>query len=188
MGVPALFLDRDGVINVDTGYLHRPQDCVFIRGIFDLVRRANAAGMLVFVVTNQAGIARGYYDEERYQAFTAWMLQRFAEQGARIERVYHCPHHPTAGLGDYLRVCDCRKPAAGMLLAARDAYGLEMGRSAMVGDTATDMRAAAAAGIGQRWFFRHAGGTAMPGEAEVSCTVVSALEEIDPAIALARQV
>ena len=187
MGVAALFLDRDGVINVDTGYVHRPEDCVFVSGIFELVRRANAAGMLVFVVTNQAGIGRGYYDEAQFQAFTAWMLQRFEEQGARIARVYHCPHHPSSGLGDYLLACKCRKPAPGMLLAARDAYGLDMGRSAMVGDTAKDMQAAAAAGIEQRWFFRHEGGTASPGVADVSCTVVRALEEIDPAIALVRQ-
>lgn len=184
MAVPALFLDRDGVINVDTGYVHRPEDCVFVSGIFDLVKRANAAGMLVFVVTNQAGIARGYYDEAQFQAFTDWMLQRFEAQGAHIAKVYHCPHHPVSGLGEYLRACDCRKPAPGMLLAARDAYGVDMSRSAMVGDTPTDMQAAAAAGIGQRWFFRHEGGAPSAGVAEVSCTVVGALDEIDPAIAL----
>ncbi|WP_011296910.1 D-glycero-beta-D-manno-heptose 1,7-bisphosphate 7-phosphatase [Cupriavidus necator] len=184
MGQPALFLDRDGVINVDTGYVHCPEDCRFVDGIFDLVRRANAAGMAVCVVTNQAGIARGYYDEAQFQHFTTWMLARFEEEGAHIDKVYHCPHHPMAGQGEYLKACQCRKPAPGMLLAARDALGLDMGRSVMVGDTLTDMQAAASASVGTRWLVPHGDAALAEAGRSAGCCVAEHLSEIDPTRAL----
>ncbi|KVK92414.1 D-glycero-beta-D-manno-heptose 1,7-bisphosphate 7-phosphatase [Burkholderia cepacia] len=146
---PALFLDRDGVINVDTGYLHRPSECQFVPGIFELVRAANRAGYRVFVVTNQAGIARGFYTEQVFRAFTDWMLGEFAKHGALIDEVYFCPHHPDAGLGEYRVACECRKPLPGMLLRARDEFGVDMARSIMIGDNLTDVEAARAAGVGQ---------------------------------------
>lgn len=144
----ALFLDRDGVINVDIGYLHRAEDCVFVPGIFELVREARKAGYDVFVVTNQAGIARGYYSEETFAAFTKWMLDQFAAQGAPITQVYYCPHHPTAGIGEHGVVCECRKPAPGMLLRAAAEHDIDLGASVMVGDSLTDMQAAKAAKVG----------------------------------------
>ncbi|MCP3726175.1 D-glycero-beta-D-manno-heptose 1,7-bisphosphate 7-phosphatase [Paraburkholderia sp. CNPSo 3272] len=147
----ALFLDRDGVINVDIGYLHRPEDCTFVPGIFELVRKARRAGYGVFVVTNQAGIARGYYDERTFDAFTAWMLERFVAEGAPITQVYYCPHHPTAGLGEYKRHCECRKPAPGMFLRAAREHGIDLERSVMIGDAETDMVAAEQAGIQARY-------------------------------------
>jgi len=162
MSVAALFLDRDGVVNVDKGYVHKPQDCEFVDGIFDLIARAHAAGMPVIIVTNQAGIARGYYSEEQFQVFTAWLMARFAEKGTPVAAVYHCPHHPTAGQGEYLLDCACRKPAPGMLLAARDAFNLDMAHSVMVGDMPSDMLAAAAAGVGERWQLIHAPTGAVP--------------------------
>jgi D-glycero-D-manno-heptose 1,7-bisphosphate phosphatase len=151
----ALFLDRDGVVNVDIGYLHCVEDCVFVPGIFELVRRARKAGYDVFVATNQAGIARGYYSEETFSAFTEWMLEQFAAQGAPITQVYYCPHHPTAGIGKYGVVCECRKPAPGMLLRAAREHGIDLGRSIMVGDAETDMAAAQAAGIATRYLVGH---------------------------------
>ncbi|WP_047835882.1 D-glycero-alpha-D-manno-heptose-1,7-bisphosphate 7-phosphatase [Burkholderia gladioli] len=159
----ALFLDRDGVVNLDIGYLHRPADCVFVDGIFELARRADRAGYVLIVVTNQAGIARGYYSEAIFAGFTDWMLRRFEAEQAPITHVYHCPHHPTAGQGAYRLACACRKPAPGMLLAARDAYRLDIPRSAMIGDAATDMAAAAAAGVGTRLLLGAAEAPDQPG-------------------------
>ncbi len=147
----ALFLDRDGVVNIDIGYLHKPEDCQFVTGIFELVRCARAAGYDVFIVTNQAGIARGYYSEATYAAFTEWLLKRFADEHAPITHVYHCPHHPTAGVGEYRTSCICRKPKPGMLLAAQREYGTDMAGSMMIGDSLSDMVAARAAGVRQRY-------------------------------------
>jgi D-glycero-D-manno-heptose 1,7-bisphosphate phosphatase len=149
---PALFLDRDGVINTDIGYLHRPEDCRFIPGIFDLVRAANRAEYRVLVVTNQAGIARGMYTEETFQAFTDWMVREFAQRGAAIDKVYYCPHHPAAGVGQYKIGCECRKPQPGMLLKARDEFEIDMPHSIMVGDSRSDVEAAQAAGIGRAYW------------------------------------
>ncbi|WP_109478935.1 D-glycero-beta-D-manno-heptose 1,7-bisphosphate 7-phosphatase [Paraburkholderia sp. C35] len=147
----ALFLDRDGVINVDIGYLHRKEDCVFLPGIFELVRRARRAGFDVFVVTNQAGIARGYYTEETFAGFTEWMLEQFAQEGAPITQVYYCPHHPDAGIGSYKIACECRKPQPGMLLKAAREHDVDLSASVMVGDSLTDMQAARAAGVKHRF-------------------------------------
>jgi D-glycero-D-manno-heptose 1,7-bisphosphate phosphatase len=148
---PALFLDRDGVINVDIGYLHRSDQCKFVPGIFELVRAARRAGYDAFVVTNQAGIARGYYDEAVFAEFTEWMLERFREEGAPIKQVYYCPHHATAGLGRYKTTCECRKPAPGMLLRAGAEHAIDLPNSVMVGDSLSDMDAAKGAGIARRF-------------------------------------
>ena len=150
MGRPALFLDRDGVINHDSGYTHRIEDFVFRDGIFDLCRAAQAHGMALVVVTNQAGIGRGYYTEADLCALTDWMLARFADQGIAIAGVEYCPHHPTQGIGPYRRDCVRRKPGPGMILDAAAAHGLDPARSAMVGDKASDMQAALAAGVATR--------------------------------------
>jgi len=152
----ALFLDRDGVINVDIGYLHRKEDCVFLPGIFELVRRARRAGFDVFVVTNQAGIARGYYTEETFAGFTAWMMGQFEDEGAPITQVYYCPHHPDAGVGSYKIACECRKPQPGMLLRAGREHDVDLSVSVMVGDSVTDMQAARAAGVEHRFLLGEA--------------------------------
>lgn len=99
----ALFLDRDGVINVDTAYVHRPDRFVFIDGIFDVCRHARKLGYLIVVVTNQAGIGRGYYTEHDFATLTNWMQQQFSQQEAHIDHVYHCPYHPVHGIGNYKR-------------------------------------------------------------------------------------
>lgn len=146
--IPALFLDRDGVINVDHGYVHRVADFEFMPGIFDLVRCAHTLQMRVVVVTNQAGIGRGLYSEADFAALTQWMCERFADRGAAIHRVYHCPTHPTEALGAYRVDSPMRKPHPGMLLAAGNELGLDLGGSVLVGDKATDMQAGLAAGVG----------------------------------------
>lgn len=145
---PALFLDRDGVINVDHGYTHRRESFEFMPGIFDLARAAARCGHALVVVTNQAGIGRGYYDEATFVALTEWMIDRFADEGAAIERVYYCPHHPDALPGPYRSNCACRKPAPGMIQAAFADLAIDAAASTIVGDKAGDMLAGAGAGIG----------------------------------------
>jgi D-glycero-D-manno-heptose 1,7-bisphosphate phosphatase len=146
----ALFLDRDGIVNLDTGYVHRPADFVFRPGIFALCAAARARGLALVVVTNQAGIGRGYYTEADFHALTDWMLARFSARGIGFDAVEYCPDHPTHGVGPYRRDTPRRKPGPGMILDASAALGLDPARSAMLGDRATDMQAAAAAGIARR--------------------------------------
>jgi D-glycero-D-manno-heptose 1,7-bisphosphate phosphatase len=149
MRKPALFLDRDGVINVDHGYVHTPEEFDFVDGIFELVACANRAGYLVVVVTNQAGIGRGYYSETQFHALTDWMKARFAEHGGHIDAVYFCPYHPKHGVGEFRRESDFRKPAPGMLLQAQRELNVELSKSILVGDKISDMEAGEAAGVGR---------------------------------------
>lgn len=144
----ALLLDKDGVINVDHGYVCSPERTEFIDGIFDLVAAANGNGLAVVVATNQAGIARGYYTEADFRAYMDWMRGEFRQRGAHLDAVYYCPHHPVHGRGEYLRECDCRKPAPGMLLQAQRDLGLDLGTSLLIGDTPSDLAAGHAAGVG----------------------------------------
>lgn len=145
----AVFLDRDGVINVDHGYVYRKEDFEFVDGIFDVCRYFQEQGYLLIVVTNQSGIARGMYTEAQFQELTQWMVARFAKQGVTITRVYHCPHHPDFG-PEEARHCECRKPEPGMINTGLDAYGLSAEHCIMIGDKRGDMEAASAAGIGTK--------------------------------------
>lgn len=149
----ALFLDRDGVINVDHGYVNTPAQTTWIPGIFELCRDAHAAGYVPIVVTNQAGIARGHYTEAQFLAFTAWIHDEFRRRHAPLLATYYCPHHPTAGDAEWTRDCDCRKPRPGMLLHARQELDLDMTRSVLVGDKESDLAAADAAGVGAARLF-----------------------------------
>lgn len=142
-----LLLDRDGVINLNHGYVHTPQRTDWVPGIFELVAEAHRQEMPVVVVTNQAGIGRGYYSEVEFLAYTAWMHAQFAERGTPLLATFWCPHHPDAGSGKYKIDCDCRKPRPGMLLAAAERFGLDMPASWMIGDKPSDMEAAMAAGV-----------------------------------------
>ncbi|MBM3571006.1 MAG: D-glycero-beta-D-manno-heptose 1,7-bisphosphate 7-phosphatase [Alphaproteobacteria bacterium] len=144
---PGAFLDRDGVINVDRGYVHKASDIRWIPGVAAAIKRLNDWGYSVVVATNQAGIARGYYDEHAFRALSDWMIGELARTGAHIDAIYYCPHHPSEGIGALRRTCLCRKPAPGMLNAAIAAWHLDPSRCIFVGDKATDMQAAAAAGI-----------------------------------------
>ncbi len=144
----ALFLDRDGVINEEINYLHRPEQVRFLPGIFSLSRHAQALGYKLIVVTNQAGIARGYYTEEDFHALTRWMEAAFAREGVQLDRTYFCPHHPEHGVGAYRHECPDRKPNPGMLLHASRDFSLDLARSVFIGDRCTDMAAGQAAGVG----------------------------------------
>jgi D-glycero-D-manno-heptose 1,7-bisphosphate phosphatase len=140
----ALFLDRDGVINVDTGYLHRIEECVFIDGIFEMVQAFYDRDFTIIIATNQAGIGRGYYGEAEFKLLMDWMCGRFE---GKIAAVYHCPDHPE-GVGIYRRENPWRKPAPGMLLQAAQDFDLDLSRSWMVGDKETDVEAARRARLG----------------------------------------
>jgi len=148
----AVFLDRDGVINEDLGYVHKREDFCFKEGIFEFCHHAREAGYLVFVVTNQAGIARGYYTEEDYNELTRWMLQEFKDRGIDIEKVYYCPYHPTNGIGNYKRDSFNRKPNPGMLLQAREEFDVNLTDSILIGDKDSDMESGRRAGIGRLFF------------------------------------
>ncbi len=145
---PGAFLDRDGVLIVDCGYPHRPDQLVLIPGAAEAVKRLNAAGYVTVIVTNQSGVARGMFSEETMHGFNALLVQRLAEAGARIDAVYACPFHAEA-VDDRYRHPDHpdRKPNPGMLLKAVAEHDLDPARSLMIGDQASDMEAARRAGV-----------------------------------------
>jgi D-glycero-D-manno-heptose 1,7-bisphosphate phosphatase len=144
---PAVFLDRDGVINIDTDFLHRPEDCIFVEGVAPAIERLNRSGRLVIVVTNQSGVARGFYGESDVHQLHDFMRQSLLEQGARIDAFYHCPHHPEGSVAAFRRDCACRKPAPGMILTAMAEHQIDPGRSFLIGDRNSDIAAAQAAGL-----------------------------------------
>ena len=146
-GTPALFLDRDGVINEELGYLYRAEDVRWVPGIFALCSRAVEAGYKLVVVTNQAGIGRGLYTQADLDALMDWMRAEFAARGLPLAGVYSCPYHPEHGVGEYKRDHPDRKPGPGMLLRAAGDLGLDLGRSLLVGDRCSDAAAARAAGV-----------------------------------------
>ncbi len=138
----ALFLDRDGVINIDHGYLYQAEQFEFIDGVFEACKQFQQAGYEIVVVTNQSGIGRGYYTEKDFHELTKWMLAEFAKQDIQILDVMFCPHHPEKALPQYLQDCDCRKPAPGMLLEAISKHQIDPKMSIMVGDKSSDLEAA----------------------------------------------
>jgi D-glycero-D-manno-heptose 1,7-bisphosphate phosphatase len=147
----ALFLDRDGVINVDRGYIYRSDQLEFVPGIFELARFwTNELRRLIVVVTNQSGIGRGYFNECAYEDLTRRMCDRFEAEHTAIARVYHCPYHPLHGIGEYRRDHPWRKPSPGMILQAVSDLDLDPAQSAILGDKISDIEAGAAARIGLR--------------------------------------
>jgi D-glycero-D-manno-heptose 1,7-bisphosphate phosphatase len=145
----ALFLDRDGVVNVEVGYLHRAEEVRFVDGIFSLCRTAVRLGYRLIVVTNQAGIARGYYSEADFHAVMEFMREEFRAEGVKLDAVYYCPFHPEHGVGEYKRDHEDRKPGTGMLMRGARDFGVELSESIMIGDRCTDVMAANTAGLRQ---------------------------------------
>jgi D-glycero-D-manno-heptose 1,7-bisphosphate phosphatase len=143
---PALFLDRDGVLNVEVEYLHEPAAVALVPGAAAAVAAVNRRGIPVVIVSNQAGIGRGLYDEAAYRAVQRRLGELLAAEGAHFDADYHCPHHPEHGLGAYRVACACRKPRPGLLLQAARDLGLDLGRSVLVGDKLSDLEAGRAAG------------------------------------------
>jgi D,D-heptose 1,7-bisphosphate phosphatase len=144
---PALFLDRDGTLNVDKGYTHLARDLRWMPGAREAIKYANDAGYYVFVVSNQAGIARGFYDESAVLAFHAAMQASLFEIGGHIDALEFCPHHPEGVVAEFARPCHCRKPAPGMIEALASSWPLDLGRSLLIGNAENDLQAARAAGI-----------------------------------------
>jgi D-glycero-D-manno-heptose 1,7-bisphosphate phosphatase len=145
----ALFLDRDGVVNVEVGYLHRPEDVRFVDGIFALCRTAAGLGYRLIVVTNQAGIARGFYTEADFHALMDFMQNELRAQGVELDAVYFCPFHPEHGVGEYKREHEDRKPGTGMLRRGAHDFDINLSESVMVGDRCSDIAAANSAGLRQ---------------------------------------
>jgi D-glycero-D-manno-heptose 1,7-bisphosphate phosphatase len=144
----AVFLDRDGVINVDHGYVHKVEHFRFVPGSDVALARLQAAGWRLVVVTNQSGLARGLYSIDDYERFTAHLRQQLAAAGVRLDAVLHCPHLPDAAIDAYRLACDCRKPGPGMLLQAARELSLDLAASVIVGDRLSDVLAGRAAGVG----------------------------------------
>lgn len=153
----ALFLDRDGVINEDLGYVHEKENFFFIEGVFDLIRVAAKEGFKIVVVTNQAGIGRGYYTEKQFLDLTDWMIEEFLKKECPVDKVYYSPFHPTEGIGLYRKSDFSRKPNPGMLFEARDELNIDMTRSLIIGDKESDMVAGARAGLGTLLYFNRLG-------------------------------
>lgn len=149
MSNKAVFLDRDGVINVDHGYVHKMEDFDFMPGIFELCQQFNQLGYRLIIVTNQSGIGRGYYSEDDFLKLSDWMKVQFTANRSKIDAVYYSPYHPEKAKAPYLKKSECRKPAPGMLLQAIKDFDLEPSNCAMIGDRETDIQAAKAAGIGR---------------------------------------
>lgn len=144
----ALFLDRDGVINVEKDYLYKIEDFEFIEGIFELCRYFVDKNYKIIIVTNQSGIARGYYTEEDFQILTSWMIQEFNKRNIIIKHVYYCPHHPKI-----TGKCRCRKPEPGMLLDAAKDFGIDLENSIIIGDKERDIEAGVNAGLQETYLF-----------------------------------
>ena len=144
----ALFLDRDGVVNVEINYLYKIEDFKFIDGIFKLCHYYQNLGFMIFIVTNQSGIARGYYSEDDFDKLSRWMIKEFKKNGIEIKKVYFCPHHP-----DISSTCQCRKPNPGMILQAQREFNIDLQNSILVGDKESDIESALNAGIKESYLF-----------------------------------
>ena len=144
---PAAFFDRDGVINLDHGYVANPDRFQLVEGAAHAIRLCREAGYLIFVVTNQAGVAHGLFEEAAVDALHRYMKDILAAEGAPIDDVRYCPHHPQAKRATYRKLCSWRKPGAGMILDLAKAWPVDLGRSFLIGDKASDMEAATAAGL-----------------------------------------
>jgi D-glycero-D-manno-heptose 1,7-bisphosphate phosphatase len=146
MGRRAIIMDRDGTVCEEVGYVNHLSRVRLLTHSAEAIRRANEAGFQTVVVTNQAGVARGYFDERLVDEVHDRVREMLAERGARVDGLYYCPHHPDVGAPPYRKACDCRKPRPGMLLRARDEMGIDLARSYMIGDSVRDIEAGHRAG------------------------------------------
>jgi D-glycero-D-manno-heptose 1,7-bisphosphate phosphatase len=143
-----VFLDRDGTVTEEVGYVNHPSRLRLIPGAADAIRMLNGAGVPVILATNQAGVARGYFTEALVEEVMERLRELLAVQGARLDAIYYCPHHPTAGTPPYRADCACRKPKTGMLQRGAAEFGLDLSRSYVAGDKISDVQFAKAGGAG----------------------------------------
>jgi len=184
--VSAIFLDRDGTLNVDHGYVHEIDDFQFIDGVIDACLKLKEMGFLLVLVTNQSGIARGKFTEEQFMTLTEWMDWSLADRGVDLDGIYFCPHHPEGSVKEFTQVCDCRKPLPGMLLTAREELNIDMASSYMIGDKLEDMQAAAAAGVGTKILVR-TGKPVTPESESAADAVLESLAALPSFIAKAQK-
>ena len=147
MSKPAIFFDRDGVLNVDVGYLYKIEDFQWIDGAIEAIKYFNDKDYYVFVITNQSGVARGYYTEADIHKLHQWMNQDLARHNAYIDEFFYCPHHVKGIIKDYSFDCECRKPKIGMIKKALDKYDVQLESSLLIGDKDSDIECAENAGI-----------------------------------------
>lgn len=140
----ALFLDRDGVINANHGYVSRIEEIDFLPGIFDLTKSAQNKGYQIIIVTNQSGIARHFYSAAQFHFLSRWIQHQFWQRGIKIRKTFHCPHHPS-----FSHRCSCRKPRIGMITKATRLFDIDLKKSIMIGDSLSDIACARSAGIGK---------------------------------------
>ncbi len=150
-GRPAAFIDRDGVLNEDHGYVYRVEDFHWLPDAVRALQKLQQAGYALVVVTNQSGIARGLYTPADVDTLHAHMRAQLQQHGVTLAGVYACPHHPDAVLPAYRRACDCRKPQPGMILQAARELGLDVAASCLFGDKPSDIEAGRSAGVGRSW-------------------------------------
>jgi D-glycero-D-manno-heptose 1,7-bisphosphate phosphatase len=150
----AAFIDRDGVINEDREYVYKVADFHFLAGAIEALRQLQAAGYLLVIITNQSGIARGFYSEEQYQELDAYLRDSLSAAGVSIDAVQYCPHLPDAKVARYRIDCDCRKPRAGMIRAAASLLDIDTSQSLLVGDRRADIEAGRAGGVGRCFLVR----------------------------------
>ena len=169
----ALFLDRDGVVNHETGYLYLPADVRWVEGIVPLCLAAQSLGYKLVIVTNQAGIARGFYTQQDFDHLMQFMRAELKREGVTLDAVYHCPYHPE-GLGEYRRDHEDRKPSPGMLLRAARDLSLDLSQSILIGDRCSDIAAATSAHLRQAFLLAGTEDAPCPGGA----LLVNALSEV----------
>jgi len=175
--VPAIFLDRDGTINVDHGYVYEIDRFEFIDGVIDAMRELKEMGYALVLVTNQSGIARGLFSEADFETLTEWMDWSLADRGVDLDGIYYCPHHPQGEVAAFTQECDCRKPKPGMFISAQEFLHIDMASSYMVGDKIEDMQAAAAAKVANKVLVRT--GKAVTAEAESAADwVINSLADL----------
>ena len=146
-GKKAVFFDRDGTLNVDTDYLYKIEEFRWEEGAVEAIRHCNDKGWLVIVVTNQSGVARGYYTEADVERLHAWMNEDLQKHGAHIDAFYYCPHHPHGSVPEYTKDCTCRKPKPGLVLQAIEEHHIDPAASVLIGDGDRDVECAERAGV-----------------------------------------
>ncbi|MAD48429.1 MAG: D,D-heptose 1,7-bisphosphate phosphatase [Gammaproteobacteria bacterium] len=151
----ALFLDRDGVINIDYGHVFKIKDFVFVQGIEGLIKEAMKKNYLIIIITNQAGIGKGFYSVEDYQKLTKHMNEMLLNKGCHIYDIFYCPFHPTDGIGEFLKDSNDRKPNPGMLLKAQKKHKIDMNQSLLIGDKISDIKAGISAGVKTNILFKY---------------------------------